>query len=107
MKESKHKCETCSLCGEVYTDDKLTELDGKRLCPECLSRETIVCSHCGERIWSVDNQGTLNMPLCQECYDEHYTSCVECGRIIHREDARYESCGDTNLTNSNGFYSKY
>ena len=97
MKESKPKCEVCSICGEVFTDDKLVELDGKRLCPECLSRETIVCSHCGERIWSVDNQGTLNMPLCQECYDEHYTSCVECGRIIHREDARYENCGDEPL----------
>jgi len=97
MKESKQKCEACSICGEVFTDDKLTELDGKRLCSECLSRETIVCSHCGERIWSVDNQGTLNMPLCQECYDEHYTSCVECGRIIHREDARYENCGDEPL----------
>lgn len=94
MKESKKKCESCSICGEVYTEDKLVELDGKRICPECLASETRICSHCGERIWSVDNQGTLSMPLCQECYDEHYTSCSECGRIIHRDDAHYEDCGD-------------
>ena len=90
MEENKTKCEACSFCDEVYMEEKLVELDGKRLCPDCLSRETIVCSHCGERIWSVDNQGTLSMPLCVNCYDEHYTSCSECSRIIHREDAHYE-----------------
>ena len=56
MKESKTKCETCSLCDEVYPEDKLTKLDGKHLCLECLSRETRVCSHCGEWIQSVDNR---------------------------------------------------
>ena len=94
MKESKTKNEACSFCGEVYAEEILTVLDGKKICPECLARETIVCSHCGERIWSVDNQGTLSMPLCSNCYDEHYTSCAECGRIIHREDAYYEDGDD-------------
>ncbi len=97
MKESKKKCEACSICGEVYEEDRLKELDGKRICPECFSRETIVCSHCGDRIWSVDNSGTLSMPLCSNCYDDHYTSCIECGRIIHREDAYYEDGEDEPL----------
>ena len=97
MEEKKKSSAACFFCGEVYREENLTELDGKKICPVCLSSETIICSHCGERIWSVDNQGTLSMPLCQECYDEHYTSCVECGRIIHREDARYEDCGDEPL----------
>ena len=44
MEENKTKCEACSFCGEVYPEYKLAELDGKRLCSECLSRETIVCS---------------------------------------------------------------
>ena len=35
MKESKTKCETCSFCGVVYTVGELTELDGKKMCPEC------------------------------------------------------------------------
>ena len=94
MKESKPKFETCSICGVLHEENKLFEFCGKKLCLECSSRETVLCSHCGERIWSVDNQGTLSMPLCQECYDEHYTSCVECGRIIHREDAYYQDGED-------------
>lgn len=92
MKESKNKGIPCYVCGAVHTEDKMTRFDGKELCLECFSRETIVCSHCGERIWSVDNQGTLSMPLCTDCYDEHYTSCAECGRIINRDDAYYEDC---------------
>ena len=67
MKESETKCEACGFCGEVYTEDKLVELAGKNIFPECLSRETIVCSHCGKRIWSVYNQETLSMPLCMDC----------------------------------------
>ena len=47
MKESKTKSEACSLCGEVYDENELVEFEGKKVCPECLSRETIVCSHCG------------------------------------------------------------
>ena len=97
MKETKKKCEACYICGAVHEEKLLTEFEGKRLCPACLSIETEVCSHCGERFWRVDNQGTLSQPLCKECYDEHYTSCVECGRIIHREDARYEDLGDEPL----------
>lgn len=68
MKESKIKCEACSICGEVYTEEKLVELDGKRICPECLASETRICSHCGERIWSMDNSGTLSMTLCSAYY---------------------------------------
>ena len=94
MKETKTKSEPCSICGVVHKSEELVELDGKKLCPECLARETLVCSHCWERIWNVDNCGTLSMPLCQNCYDEHYTSCTECGRIINREDAYYEDGAD-------------
>jgi len=68
MEENKAKCETCFFCGQVYKENDLVELDGKRICPECLASETRICSHCGERIWNVNNQGTLSMPLCQECY---------------------------------------
>lgn len=86
---TENKSRPCSNCGAVYPMDDLTDFEGRHLCPECLSRETIICSDCGERIWNVDNQGTLSMPLCQDCYDELYTSCTECGRIIRREDAYY------------------
>ncbi|MBR6509448.1 MAG: amidoligase family protein [Clostridia bacterium] len=97
MKESKTKCESCSICGSVHTEDLLTKFEGEQLCPECLARETLVCSCCGKRIWFVNNSGTFSLPLCSSCYDEYYTSCVECGRIIHREDAYYDDGSDEPL----------
>ena len=97
MKETKTKSEPCRICEVVHKSEELVEIDGKKLCPECLARETLVCSHCLERIWNVDNAGTLSMPLCQNCYVEHYTSCTECGRIINREDAYYADGDDEPL----------
>ena len=64
MKEKKKVSFACFFCGEVCREEHLTDLDGKKMCPHCLTSETVICSHCGERIWSVDNQGTLSMPLC-------------------------------------------
>ena len=76
--------ETCSVCGAV---GPVTEFDGHRLCGACLARETVVCSHCGTRLWAEDNAGTLSLPLCADCYEESYTTCCECGRIISVYDA--------------------
>ena len=97
MKESKPKCETCSICGVVHDENKLFEFGGKKLCSACLELETVLCSHCGERIWCMDNQGTLSMPLCHDCYDAHYTDCSECDRIIRCEDTYYEDGRDEPL----------
>lgn len=89
--------ERCSVCGEPHTEEQMTEFDGKLMCQSCLARKTVQCYHCGERIWSVDNQGTISMPLCTNCYEDYYTSCVECGRIIRREYACYEDGNDEPL----------
>lgn len=89
--------ERCSICGEPHTEEQMTEFDGKPVCQICLARETVQCSQCGNRIWSVDNQGTISMPLCANCYENYYISCVECGRIIRREYACYEDGNDEPL----------
>ena len=34
--------ETCSVCGEPYPLDQLTEFDGQLLCSSCLGIETMV-----------------------------------------------------------------
>lgn len=60
------------------------------LCERCANEETVICSHCGERIYRDNNAGDERTPLCQSCYDRHYTSCERCGRIIHLDDAYYE-----------------
>ena len=82
--------ETCSVCGESYPLDQLTEFDGQLLCSSCLGIETMVCSRCGRRIWNDDNAGDGNTPLCHSCYERFYTECAHCGRTILCDDAYYE-----------------
>jgi len=87
MKEEK----LCSVCHESHPEEQLTEFCGQLMCSSCLNSETVVCSHCGKRVWNDDNYGNDGMPLCQDCYDEYYTSCSRCECIIRRDDAFYES----------------
>ena len=84
------EAEPCSICGESYPLDQLTEFDGQLLCASCLSAETVVCSRCGWRIWNDDNAGEGDTPLCQSCYEDYYTNCEHCGRTILYDDAYYE-----------------
>lgn len=59
------------------------------MCKTCLNTMTSVCSHCEERIWNEDNNGTDDLVLCQGGYDNHYTICEQCGHIIHYDSAVY------------------
>lgn len=90
MKENKREGTfTCGGCLEEWPVDQLHEFDGRNLCSECFREETVVCSVCGERIWTYDNAGTAETPLCQRCYDHYYTSCDRCGALIRMEDVCY------------------
>ena len=35
-------------------------------CPDCLEELTLLCHHCGERIWQRSNHGTDSIPLCDD-----------------------------------------
>ena len=85
------KTENCDSCGHSYPVEQLVEFDGQLLCPSCLESATLICSHCGTRIWKDENAGDNDTPLCQHCYDRWYQSCSVCGRIIHEDDAYYRS----------------
>lgn len=63
------KEKSCIYCGAMFLTDELVELDGLTLCSECLSNQTVICSHCNERIWSEDNSGNSSFHLCQTCFD--------------------------------------
>lgn len=69
------KTENCDSCGNSYPVEQLVEFDGQLLCPSCLESATLICSHCGTRIWKDENAGDNDTPLCQHCYDRHYLSC--------------------------------
>ncbi len=78
----------CDHCSYTYNDDELNAFDGQDLCDECYEEETVVCEHCGDRIWA-ENAADCNITLCQSCYDDCYTNCEHCGRTIHYDDAYY------------------
>jgi hypothetical protein len=86
--------ESCGICGEVFTMAELMEHDDTLLCPKCFRENTVICTRCGERIWSDDNAGDSETPLCQSCYDRCYTTCEDCGRVIHQDDAYYVDMDD-------------
>ena len=76
---------TCRHCGEMILTTP-TWMNENPLCENCAEETTMLCSHCGERIWRDDNAGDESTPLCQDCYDRHYTNCHNCGdliRVIH------------------------
>ena len=57
---------------------------------------TVLCSHCGERIYRDDNAGDESTPLCQDCYDRHYTNCHSCGDLIRISQTYYACESDGN-----------
>ena len=75
---------TCSLCGAPHPGEDLHPFDDMELCNCCLEEWTLLCRHCGERIWEEDNAGSSEVPLCQRCYDNNYTNCCRCGALLYK-----------------------
>lgn len=84
MKELK-----CAFCEQMLNDEEKFEFDGTVMCKHCFDANTVICYHCGKRIWREDNDGNRDIPLCNRCYDNHYTNCEECGRLVSYDDACY------------------
>lgn len=85
---------TCGLCGAPHPGEDLHPFDDMELCNCCLEERTLICRHCGERIWEEDNAGSSEVPLCQRCYDNNYTNCCRCGMLLHESQAYYAENDD-------------
>lgn len=48
---------TCEICGHEYSIDQRQPFGNQELCSDCFEQETVLCTVCGERIWSDDNAG--------------------------------------------------
>lgn len=81
----------CEMCGEEHPVEALIEFGDIPMCEPCLESSTVICQHCGTRIWNDDNAGDEDTPLCQHCYDRYYISCDECGRVILESQAYYDN----------------
>lgn len=93
MKNEERDLPICELCGCEIDGDVFAFCE-QILCEDCFREHTVECSHCGERIWSDDNNGNEDLPLCERCYDQHYTICEDCGRIISQDDVYYSDDDD-------------
>ena len=91
-KQSNHTPTTgkCAICFEEFPLEELVEFDGEMRCLSCLEAETVICCHCGRRIWVDENAGSSSVPLCERCFDNHYTTCTDCDRVLHRDNAYYD-----------------
>ena len=87
---------TCSVCGKAHPVANRTVLDGQMLCSSCLENSTLVCAHCGKRIWRDSNAGSQEHPLCSHCFEHHYTICARCGRLLRNSEALYEDDDNDN-----------
>jgi hypothetical protein len=79
----------CTRCDDEINEESIS-FDGEILCHSCCEEHTLICDHCGERIWEDDNCGNEDRVLCQECRDDYYSECCHCGRIIHRDYTEYD-----------------
>ena len=81
--------QVCDSCGCVPAEGRLIAFDGRHFCSSCLEQDTVVCIHCGDRIWREDNAGDDRSPLCPRCFDRCYTSCSCCGHLIPENESFY------------------
>lgn len=80
---------TCDFCHEEHPIDDLCTFDGQSLCPDCFESETILCDHCGDRVWEENSVQDEHIALCLCCYENYYTHCSQCDRLIQCNDAHY------------------
>ena len=46
------KKEKCPFCGCELTAENSVVFDGAVMCRDCLDEQTVICTDCGQRIWS-------------------------------------------------------
>ena len=79
----------CSICGCLLSEESENVFDGEVMCENCLDTNTVICDHCGRRVWRDNAEGDSNTTLCERCYENHYTYCEDCGRLLRYDDAYY------------------
>lgn len=79
----------CDHCRREHPHAELRIFDGKHLCVSCLDELTVLCHHCGERIWRDNDFGEDGIPLCESCRDNYYSYCRFCGQLVPNNELFY------------------
>lgn len=85
---------TCVHCGRILEPGEAYFFHEEYYCRDCLEELTVICDHCGSRIFVEDDEGNGRISLCNRCFSNFYTTCDRCGRLIRNEDAYYPDDDD-------------
>ena len=77
----------CELCHQEYPLSDHRGFDGRDLCASCWNSRTVLCDHCGDRIWRENDYGEGGLTLCERCRED-YGYCRDCGRLIPYDQMR-------------------
>ena len=44
----------CEFCGKPLNEENTHYMNETTMCEDCLEEKTVLCQHCGERIWRSD-----------------------------------------------------
>ncbi|MFI3226025.1 MAG: amidoligase family protein [Clostridia bacterium] len=81
---------TCEFCG-AQVEERLTEVEGKHICDNCLEEETFICDSC-HGVYFLRNQvSDEHLTICRNCIGERYYRCVECDCLVHANNALYRN----------------
>jgi hypothetical protein len=94
----KKKEGTCSECGEKFPTKDLTAFGTGTYCLTCLTKLTVQCEICSERIFSSESHWIDDTTLCQGCYDDETSYCSWC-EDRHLSDNMHSDDYDTILCN--------
>lgn len=81
----------CTRCGEEHAEELIYYVGENVLCEACAEEGTVLCEHCGTRLYRQDCAGDEWHTLCVRCLEDYYQICQDCDAIISNEETRYDS----------------
>lgn len=76
----------CDYCSKLILKSSSVNVDGSRLCADCLNETTFVCRDCGERHHNRVARYSHGTALCQSCVRANYFRCEACGEFMHNDE---------------------
>lgn len=82
----------CDICGSFVCYDCSEYIDDSTVCTNCIDDACIECVNCDTLHFSDCMHETYDGGLiCEFCRDKYYVECSECGRLVHEDEAVYDS----------------
>lgn len=91
--ENLENLEKCEHCENEFNVEKLTLIDGKYYCEECLNELFTKCENCGDYVLNDDTYFVDGDYLCENCADELAIYCDICCEYHYSENVHETNDG--------------